>query len=147
MTRWLGLEKSSGQGEAGSSTPFTLLLGTALIVMPVMILVLSIPVWEQRAVDARDAARAAALALATATTWQSGVETADEVVAQIAAQNGIPGADLGTDYEGSLAPGSLVSATVSVAVPVGDLPGLGDVGTLHYSASSVEHVDSYRGDQ
>ena len=131
------------EGEGGSSTPLTLSLGLAFIVLPVMVLVLMVPAWEQRAVDAQDAARAAAVALATADDWPSGVAAAEEAAGQDLAANGLDNAAI--SCAGSLAPGAVVSVTVSVPVPVGELPGLGWVGTLHYSATSAQHVDSYRG--
>ena len=130
--------------QRGSAIPLTLLLGTTLIVMPVMVLVLTLPTWEQRAVDAQDAARTAARALVTADDWDDGISAADEAVSQLVAGDGLPPADLTVTYSGSLTPGATVSAAVTVVIPAGNLPGLGFVGALHYTASSTEHVDSYR---
>ena len=123
----------------------SLLLGTALIVMPVMLLVLMLPTWEQRAVDAQDAARGAALALVMASSWASGVAAAEQVVTQVGQENGLPAGDVSDQFSGSLDPGGAVTASVTVAVPVGQLPGLSFAGVLHYTASSTQHVDSYRG--
>jgi hypothetical protein len=130
--------------QRGSAIPLSLLLGTALIVLPVMVLVLTLPAWEQRAVDAQDAARTAARALVTADNWDDGVSAADEAVAQLEAGDGLPPTDLTVSYSGSLDPGAAVTAAVTVVIPAGNLPGLGFVGQLHYTASSTEHVDSYR---
>jgi hypothetical protein len=130
--------------QRGSAIPLTLLLGTTLIVMPVMVLVLTLPTWEQRAVDAQDAARTAARALVTADNWDDGISAADEAVSQLVAGDGLPPSDLTVTYSGSLDPGGTVSAAVTVVIPAGNLPGLGFVGALHYTASSTEHVDSYR---
>jgi hypothetical protein len=130
--------------QRGSAVPLTLLLGTTLIVMPVMVLVLTLPTWEQRAVDAQDAARTAARALVTADDWDDGISAANEAVSQLVAGDGLPPADLTVTYSGSLDPGGTVSAAVTVVIPAGNLPGLGFVGALHYTASSTEHVDSYR---
>jgi hypothetical protein len=120
------------------------MLGVGFIVLPVMVLVLTIPTWEQRAVDAQDAARSAARALVTADNWSDGVAAADQVVAEVAENDGLPATDVNVEYSGSLAPGAAVTAAVTVSVPVGDVPGLGFVGTVHYTATSTEHVDSYR---
>jgi hypothetical protein len=136
--------KKRSWDQRGSAIPFTLLLGTTLIVMPVMVLVLTLPTWEQRAVDAQDAARAAARALVMADTWDDGISAADDAVSQLVAGDGLPPADLSITYSGSLDPGATVSAAVTVVIPAGNFPGLGFVGTLHYTASSTEHVDSYR---
>jgi hypothetical protein len=136
--------RSRAWDQRGSAIPFSLLLGTTLIVMPVMLLVLTLPTWEQRAVDAEDAARSAARALVTSDNWEEGVSAANEVVSQLAAGDGLPPEDLTVAYSGSLVPGGMVSAAVTVVIPAGNLPGLGFVGELHYTASSTEHVDSYR---
>ena len=140
-----GPPSSRARGGHGSSTPLTLLLGTALLVLPVMVLVLTLPTWEQRAVDAQDAARGAALALVTARNWASGVEAADQVVAQVLQENGLPTGDVSDEFSGSLEPGATVTASVTVAMPVGQIPGLGATGAMHYTARSTQHVDSYRG--
>ena len=112
--------------------------------MPVMVLVLTLPAWEERAVDAEDAARDAARALVTADNWGDGVYAANDVVAQIVAGDGLPASDITVAYSGSLDPGASVTAVVTVVIPAGNIPGLGFVGQLHYTASSTEHVDSYR---
>ena len=75
--------------ERGSAIPLTLLLGTTLIVMPVMLLVLTLPTWEQRAVDAQDAARTAARALVTADNWGDGVSAANQTVSQLVGGDGL----------------------------------------------------------
>ena len=130
--------------ESGSSTALTLMLGVAFIVLPVMVLVLTVPTWEQRAVDAQDAARSAARALATADSWGDGVAAADQVVSDVVVNDGLRAADVSVQYSGSLAPGAAITAAVTVAIPVGNVPGLGSVGTLHFTATSTEHIDTYR---
>jgi hypothetical protein len=135
--------KRYAQDQRGSAIPLSLLLGTALIVLPVMVLVLTLPAWEQRAVDAQDAARIAARALVTADNWDDGVSAADQAVAQLEAGDGLPPTDVTVSYSGSLDTGGSITAAVTVVIPAGNLPGLGFVGQLHYTASSTEHVDSY----
>lgn len=130
--------------ERGSAIPLTLLLGTTFIVLPVMILVLTLPTWEQRVVDAQDAARSAARALVTADSWDDGASAANEVVSHLAAGDGLPSGDVSVAYSGSLDPGGTVTAAVTVVIPAGNFPGLGFVGELHYTATSTAHVDSYR---
>ncbi len=130
--------------DQGSAIPLTLLLGVALIVMPVMLLVLTLPTWEQRTVDAQDAARDAARALVTADNWGDGVSAANQTVSDLVAGDGLPPEDLTVAYSGTLDPGGTVTAAATVVIPAGNLPGLGFVGELHYTASSTEHVDSYR---
>ena len=98
-----------------------------MVVFPVMILVLTLPAWEQRAVDAEDAARAAA----------------DNAIDELAYNDGLAPSDVRVTYSGDLAPGGSVTASVTVVIPAGEVPGLGSVGRLHYTASSTEHVDTY----
>jgi hypothetical protein len=136
--------RQPSRDERGSAIPLTLLLGVALIVMPVMLLVLTLPTWEQRAVDAQDAARNAARALVTADNWGDGVSAANQTVSDLVVGDGLPPEDLTVAYSGTLDPGGTVTAAVTVVIPAGNLPGLGFVGELHYTASSTEHVDSYR---
>jgi hypothetical protein len=130
--------------QRGSATALSLLLGTTFIVLPVMILVLTLPSWEQRVVDAQDAARSAARALVTAGDWDDGISAANQAVSQLVAGDGLPPEDLSVAYTGSLDPGGTVTAAVTVVIPAGNLPGLGFVGELHYTASSTAHVDSYQ---
>ena len=132
------------QLEEGSTTPLSLMLGLGLIVIPVLVLVLMLPTWEQRTVDAQDAARDAARALVEADDWGDGVAAADQAVYEIVSSDGLVAADVSLSLTGSLEPGGTVTASVTVLVPAGNVPGLGFMGTLHYTASSTEHVDAYR---
>jgi hypothetical protein len=114
------------------------------IVLPVLVLVLTLPTWEQRAVDAQDAARDAARALAMAADWPQGVSAADQAVYGIVTSDGLVAGDVSVHLAGSLDPGATVTASVTVLVPAGNVPGLGPIGGLHYTASSTQHVDLYR---
>jgi hypothetical protein len=120
------------------------MLGLGLIVIPVLVLVLTLPAWEQRTVDAQDAARNAARALVVADDWGDGVAAADQAVYETVSSDGLVAADVSLSLSGSLEPGSTVTASVTVLVPAGNVPGLGFIGTLHYTASSTQHVDAYR---
>lgn len=130
--------------DQGTATPLSLVLGLGLVVMPVLVLVLTLPTWEQRTVDAQDAARNAARALVTSDDWGDGVAAADQAVYEIVSSDGLVAADVALRLAGSLAPGATVTASVTVVVPAGNFPGLGFIGALHYTASSTEHVDAYR---
>jgi hypothetical protein len=134
----------SYSSEQGTATPLSLVLGLGLIVMPVLVLVLTLPTWEQRTVDAQDAARDAARALVMADDWGDGVAAADQAVYEIVSSDGLVPGDVSLRLAGSLAPGATVTASVTVLVPAGNFPGLGFIGTLHYTASSTEHVDASR---
>jgi hypothetical protein len=105
--------------------------------------VLTLPAWEQRVVDAEDAARAAASALAAAPNWESGRAAADNAIGEVTYNDGLSPSDVKVTYSGDLAPGGSVTASVTVVIPAGDVPGLGPIGRLHYTASSTEHVGTY----
>jgi len=126
------------------SVPLTLVLGVGLVVIPAFLLVLTLPTWEARTVDARDAARNAARALVTADTWSDGVTAANQAVSEIAANDGVSQAEISASYTGSLTRGSEVTATVTIAIPDTVIPGIGSFGSRHYTASSTEQVDPYR---
>jgi hypothetical protein len=130
--------------EVGSALPLTLMLGVAFLVVPIMVLVLTLPAWEDRTVDAQDAARNAAEALASAGDWADGVYAANLAVSQVVTGDGLVPTDVAAVYAGSLDPGGTVTARVTVVIPAGNVPGLGFVGQLHYTATSIVHVDSYR---
>ena len=129
--------------EAGFA-PLTMMLGLGLLVIPVLLLVLTLPTWEQRTVDARDIAAQAARALVTADTWTAGLSAADQTVTEETANDGLNPTDVTASYNGTLTPGATVTATITVIIPAGAIPGIGHFGTLHYTASSTQHVDTYR---
>ena len=131
------------RSESGSA-PISMALGLGLLVIPVLLLVLTIPTWEARSVDARDAAAAAARALAVSDTWSDGVAAAGQVVAEIEENNGLSAQDVAVSYQGSLVRGGTVTAEVTVLIPAGRVPGIGSFGAVHYSATSTQQVDDYR---
>jgi hypothetical protein len=121
-----------------------MVLGLGFLVLPVMLLVVTLPTWEQRSVDAKDMAAQAARALVTADTWTDGVTAAQNTVSQETSNDGLDPADVTADYSGTLTPGAKVTATVTVIIPAGVIPGIGTFGAVHYSAESTELVDLYR---
>ncbi len=133
-----------GGAESGAATVLSLVLGLAFVVLPVLLLVLSIPVWEQRAVDARDAARAAARALAVSQGWPEGALAADAAARAVLSGDGVPADAAGLSLGGALVPGGQVTASVTVEVPAGALPWLGPVGNVPYTAASTQAVSPYR---
>ena len=130
------------RGQRGSA-PLSLVLGLGLLVIPILLLVLTLPTWESRTVDARDAAAAAARALVTSDSWDAGVADANRVVQEIASTDGV-GGELAVSYSGSLTRGGSVSARVTVTIPATEIPLIGAVGDLHYSSTSTQLVDEYR---
>jgi hypothetical protein len=119
------------------------MLGVALIILPVMVLILTVPIWEQRTVDAQDAARAAARAMVAASTAASGLVAAKQAVDEVLQGDGVPPAQVSVTFAGEDIPGGSVTVSVTVVIPAGRVPGLGAIGDLHYTARSTEHVDTY----
>jgi hypothetical protein len=130
--------------EAGESAPLTMALGLVFVIIPVFMVILVLPTWESRTVDAHDAARNAVRALATAPDWDQGVTAANQAVAEITSNNGIDPKYVTTSYTGGLDRGDTVTATVVVTIPDTYVPGIGSFGTFHYSATESELVDPFR---
>jgi NAD+--asparagine ADP-ribosyltransferase len=122
----------------------SLVLGLGLLIIPVLLLVLVIPTWEARTVDARDAAAGAARVLVTSASWTAGVVAANQLVGEIGATDGVARSQLVATYDGSLTRGSTVTVRVTVVIPATEIPLIGVVGTVHYTATSSELVDQYR---
>lgn len=133
-----------GQGDDLGFAPLTTVLGLGLLVIPMLLLVLTLPTWEERTVDARDIAADAARVLVSADSWTAGTAAADQTVAQEAANDGLGPNAVSVAYSGSLTPGTTVTATVMVTVPGGAIPGVGTFSEWHYKASSTQLVDLYR---
>ncbi len=122
---------------------FTVVVG--MILFPVMILVLSFPVWVERQSMARVAAQEAARTVALADDTDAGVAAAEQLVAEIATNHGVDPSAMTVTFTGSASRGSNVTATVDVDFPPLSLPLLGGVGSVHWSTSHTERVDDYRG--
>ena len=129
--------------QAGSA-PLSLVLGLGLLLVPLLLIVLSIPTWEARTVDARDAASLAARVLVTSSTWGDGVVAARNAIAEVGTNDGISPDQIRSAFDGSLARGSTVRVEVTVVIPATQIPLVGAVGSLHYTATSYEMVDQYR---
>jgi hypothetical protein len=123
-----------------------LAIGIGLLVFPVALLVLTLPTWSERLTTARSVAREVARVVAVAGVCDR--ERALDTGRVMARNLGLPSADL--DIELDCAPGARlprgesVRASVTVAVPAVDLPGIGSVGAWSWTAHHSEPVDQYR---
>lgn len=127
------------------SSPIIFPLAISLLVFPVLIMVLSFPTWSERQIDATTAARNAARILVIAPDWNTGVAAANQVVNEIAVNNGLNPADVTVSYSGSLSRGATVSASVTVLIPATVFPGFHiTTAAIHWTATSTENVDDYR---
>lgn len=145
------------RSERGSMS-LSALIGFTLFVIPSLIFVLAIPPWESRTADARDAAHNAARALALTPNWAQAEAAAAEEVAGTTGDDGVPTTDVSANYtyslpsgaslgpDGTLAPGSTVTAAVTVVIPAGYIPGVGTYASVHYTATYTATIDSYAAD-
>ena len=122
-----------------------LVIGVGLLVLPVALLVLTLPGWSERQVSSRAIAREVARTLA-GERWCD-VAGGRALVASMAANLGMPPADveLATDCVpgAALVPGGEVVARVTVRMPAVLLPGIGAVGAWTWTAVHREPVDPF----
>ncbi|MDQ3974201.1 MAG: hypothetical protein M3276_07685 [Actinomycetota bacterium] len=130
--------------QARGQIPIEFALGVGLLVLPIAVLVLSLPTWAERQNMARLAAQEAARTLALASDWESGTAAAAAVVGEFAANHGLEPAAVVVSFDGYLTRGGAVTAHVTAAFPTTVFPGIGTVGSFSWTTSHTEHVDNYR---
>jgi hypothetical protein len=120
-------------------------VGIGLLVIPVALLVLTLPGWSERQVTARAISREVARRAAREGVCDLGAARA--LGASMAANLGVPSAELGVDLDcvdGSVLPaGGDIEAQVTVAMPAVLLPGIGAVGAWSWTARHREPIDRY----
>ena len=153
----LWMDRCLRHSETGSMT-VSFLLGMTFLVIPSLMLMLAAPVWEARSTDASDEAHAAVRALALSPDWSQDQTDAAQAVADAIADEDIPSGDVSASYtytlpaggsigaDGSLPPGTLVTASVTVVVPAGFIPGIGTYASVHHTATYSETIDLYAAD-
>lgn len=121
-------------GEAGTAA-IELPLVVALVLIPLGMLVLSVPTWVERQHAATEAAAEAARAAVTG----SGDPLAEArlVVEQVAAGHGLPRGALRLQLT-EAGRGGPVTARVTVAIPAARLPGLADLAAVEWTATHTE---------
>ena len=117
--------------------------GVALLLVPALLLVASLPTWSERehaaTVAAREAARYAAQ------QWPSDTDGQAVAVALLAAANyGVPARDLEVTMDSNVDRGGQVRATVTIVMPAIVVPGMGAHGAWHWTTSYAVRVDDYR---
>lgn len=130
-------------GEAGA-VPIELALGVGVLVLPVALLVLTLPQWAERQSAARLAAREAARAVVLADTTAQGVTAGQAAAARVAANHAIDPGDFEVAFAGSVLRGGAVTASVTARFPATAFPGLVDVAAFTWTATHTEQVDYYR---
>ncbi len=115
----------------------------ALLLVPTVVLVASLPVWSERrhaaTVVAREAARYAAQ------QWPStSGDGVNAVVASVAADYGVPADDLAVEVSENGGRGGQVVAHVAVVMPALHLPLIGDAGSWRFTTTYAIRIDDYR---
>lgn len=130
-------------GERGAA-PLEFGLGVAVLVLPVAVMVLTVPTWVERQsaarVAAREAARAAVLTDSTAAAVAAGQRTATEV----AVNHGLEPSTFDVAITGTLSRDDSITATVTAHFPATAFPGIGGVRAFTWSTVHTEKVDRYR---
>ena len=85
---------------------------------------------------ARNVARAAAVA--------GSVPDTEALIAQATHNYGIERADISVRLSGDAGRGGLVTANVTVQMPVISIPGIGGLGSVSWTVHHTEQVDLYR---
>jgi hypothetical protein len=122
-----------------------LALGVGLLVIPVALLVLTLPGWSERQVTARVISREVARRAARAGVCDAAAARA--LGASMAHNLGVPSDGFAVDLACSdgtqLPPGSDIEARVTVAIPAVQIPGIGGFGAWSWTARHREPVDRY----
>jgi hypothetical protein len=141
--------------DQGGFTAVEWSIGLAVLLLPVTVLVLTIGTWGARTNMANLIAQEAARRVALADSWESGVESALELGAEIAENHGL--GEIVCEGEGcmrltisgasgeDLSRGNEVVVTVAVPIPPMAIPLIPASWTeATYVARHAERVDDYR---
>jgi hypothetical protein len=124
-----------------------LVLGVGVLLLPVALVVLTIPTWSERQTTARVIAREVARAVVALGVCDTA--HARELGASIAVNLALPPADAQIALDCSageyLDPGGDVEATVTVRMPAVHLATIGDIGGWSWTAHHRQPVDEYIG--
>ena len=123
-----------------------LVLTTALILIPMTMLLLSLPLMVAYRTMGDAAAREAVRACANALDPSSGQQGAERLARRILGERGLaPEAiEVTVDCRTAWEPGAVVSATVSFRAPLINVVGIGSLGTVTFARSYRERIESYR---
>ena len=121
--------------------------GIAVLVLPVALLVLSLPTWAERQSVARVAARE--IGRVVARDGRCAASEARRLTRVIAVNHGVAARDvavmLGCAAGSVLPAGGSVTVAVTVVEPGLRVPGIGRVGQWSFTARHLEPVDRYAG--
>jgi hypothetical protein len=123
-----------------------LALGIGLLLVPVALIVLTLPTWSERQTTARSIAREVARVVAVAGTCDRAraLELGHDMARNLGLRPGDIDVQLDCASGARLPRGGSVRASVTVAVPAVALPAIGSVGAWSWTAHHSEPVDQYR---
>src|SRR5436309_1938532 len=130
-------------GSRGGFVAIEWVAAVAFLLLPVVVLVATLPVWAERHHTATVSAREAARVLVDA--WpHADVREADEVARAVAVDHGLGGADITVRVLATgVSRGSTVRVAVDVTMPAISVLGI-SVGAWQDTAVAVRRVDDYR---
>ena len=115
----------------------------ALLLLPVAMLVVSLPSWSGRehaaTVIAREVARLSAQRWPVAADGE-----VDDLVRELATNLGIDADDVVVSVNEQVDRGERMRATVTIRMPAISVPGIGTVGQWHWTTSNAVRIDAYR---
>jgi hypothetical protein len=114
----------------------------AVLLLPVVVLVATLPSWAERRHAATVAAREAAAGAVVAAAVDP--ERAQEVGREVARNYGIDTADVDVEVRAGAARGEYVTVEVHVRMPAIAVPGLVEAGAWTYTATQHRRLDDYR---
>lgn len=123
-------------GERGTAA-MELPLLIALVLVPLGLLVITVPTWIERQHAARVAASEAGRAIVTSTS-DDPLGEAEAVVAAVGLGHGLPAGALELGVPPVLVRGAMVTVEVTVEIPAVRLPGLTSLAPVRWTASHTE---------
>ncbi len=130
-------------GADAGSGPVELVLGVALLILPVCLLVVSVPTWMATQTGARVAAQEAARLVAVRGDGAASRLAAARLVGEVAANRGLKVDDVDLRLV-STADADTIQAAVTVRMPALAIPWLGRWTAIDWTVRHVEPVDPYR---
>jgi hypothetical protein len=120
-----------------------LVAAVALLLLPTIVLVASLPVWSARRHAATVVAREAARTAAAHWPDPPGVAV-DAVVASEAADYGVPADELAVAVHLDDTRSGQANARVTILMPTVSLPLIGTVASWHFTTTYAVRIDDYR---
>lgn len=130
------------RGDAGS-VAVELPVGAALLLIPVAVLLMTVPQWPERVSVARAMAREAASLYATAPSESAGRAAAQQAVADAATNCGFNPDHVAMSVAGTWCRACTITVDVTIPVPALEIPLIGTVDGFDYTATATQRIDDY----